>query len=120
MISGGRLASSYSKEAPMRLNFTLLTSACALVGALAAASPAIADWHSPYIYRETSGTWTNVHYDDGICNYYFSRNSYDNETKFNKKGDCSRVAIGPDGMPMPIAVVPAPYGSQTFGSGGLK
>ena len=104
----------------MRLNFTVTMLGCVLAGTLAASSAAMADWHNPYIYRETSGTWTNVHYDDGVCNYYFSHNSYDNQTNLNKYGDCSRVAIGRDGAPMPIAVVPAPYGAEIVGSGELE
>jgi opacity protein-like surface antigen len=90
----------------MRLNFALL--GCSLAGAIAASSAA-ADWHSPYFYRETSGTWTNVTYDDGVCHYYYSHNAYNNQTNFNKYGDCSRVAIGPDGSPQPVYVAPAPY-----------
>ena len=61
----------------MRLNFTLPLLGCTLAGVISPASPAMADWHSPYIYRETSGTWTNVHYDDGVCHYYYSHNTYD-------------------------------------------
>jgi opacity protein-like surface antigen len=94
----------------MRLNITLL--GCALAGAIAASSAA-ADWHSPYIYRETNGSWTNIKYDDGVCYYYFSHNSYDNRTNINKSGDCSRVAIGPDGVPSPIYAVPVSYRAGT-------
>jgi len=92
----------------MRLKFTL-----AMLGAIAAAlsaSAAMADWHSPYIHRESDGSWINVHYDDGVCSYYFSHNSYDNQTNLNKYGDCSRIMITPDGMAQPIAMVPVPYG----------
>jgi hypothetical protein len=105
-----------SKEAVMRLTITVSMLGCALASALASSSPATADWHNPYIYRETSGSWTNVQYDDGVCHYYYSHNSYDNQTNLNKYGDCSHVAIGPDGVAMPIAVVPVPYG-ETYGSG---
>ena len=104
----------------MRLNFTLSMLGCALAAAISSSTSAAADWHSPYIYRETSGTWTNVQYDDGICHYYYSHNTYNNQTSLNKSGDCSRVAIGPDGVPMPIYGAPAAYGGQTFGGGGLK
>lgn len=101
----------------MRLNLKLPVLGCALAGVIASSLPAAADWHNPYIYRETSGSWTNVHYDDGICHYYYAHNSYDNQTKLNKYGDCSRIAIGPDGMAQQIVVTPAPYGAvQTFGS----
>jgi hypothetical protein len=94
----------------MRLNFTPALLGCTLAGAISAASPAMADWHSPYIYRETNGSWTNVQYDDGICHYYYSHNTYDNYTNLNKSGDCSRVAIDPDGVAHPILMAPAPYG----------
>lgn len=103
----------------MRLNFTLPILGCALAGAVSVSS-AMADSHSPYFYRETSGTWTNVQYDDGICRYYYSHNTYGNYTHLNKSGDCSRIAIGPDGAPVPIYVAPVPYGGQTFGSGGSE
>ena len=93
----------------MRLNFALL--GCSLAGAIAASSAA-ADWHSPYFYRETSGTWTNVTYDDGVCYYYYSHNAYDNRTNLNKSGDCSRVAIGPDGVPTLMYGAPVPYGAR--------
>lgn len=103
----------------MRLNLKLSMLGCAVAGSIASSSPAAAaDWHKPYIYRETSGSWTNVRYDDGICNYYYSHNSYDNQTKLNKYGDCSHVAIGPDGVARPIAMMPAPFsGVETYGSG---
>ena len=51
----------------------------------------------PYVYRETSGSWTNVEYNDGACHYYFAHNAYDGETHLNRWGDCSRIAIGPNG-----------------------
>jgi hypothetical protein len=105
-------------EAAMRLNLKLSVLGCALAGVIASSLPAAADWHKPYIYRESNGTWTNVRYDDGVCNYYFSHNSYDNNTHLNKYGDCSRVAIGPDGMARPIYMMPTPYGAvETYGSG---
>ncbi|HXZ47131.1 MAG TPA: hypothetical protein VEH02_10435 [Pseudolabrys sp.] len=115
----------------MRLNFTAAVLGCALAGTLSASLSAWAEWHSPNFSRQTDGTWTNIHYDDGVCNYYYSHNSYDNQTNLNKYGDCSRVAIGPDGTPMPVTVVPGPrgrtvevpvpYGATTVGSGvGLK
>ena len=57
-------------------------------------------------------------YDDGICYYYFSHNSYDNNTHLNKSGDCSHVAIGPDGVARPVYLTPTPYGAvETYGSG---
>jgi opacity protein-like surface antigen len=95
----------------MRLNFALPLVGCALAGAIAATSAA-ADWHSPYIYKESNGSWTNITYDDGVCYYYYSHNAYDNRTNVNKSGDCSRLAIGPDGVPTPIIAVPIPYGAR--------
>src|SRR5690242_20520727 len=105
----------------MRLKFTFAMLG-AVAGALFASAAAMADWHSPYIHRESDGSWTNVHYDDGVCSYYYAHNSYDNHTKLNKYGDCSRIAIGPDGMAQPIVMVPVPYGEEdvTVGSGGLR
>ena len=114
----------------MRLNFTAAVLGCALAGAVSAPSSALADQHSPNFSRYTEGTWTNIQYDDGVCHYYYSHNSYDGQTNLNKYGDCSRVSIAPDGTPMPITVmpgprgtvmeVPVPYGASTVGRGGLK
>ena len=114
----------------MRRNFAAAVLGCALAAALSASSSALADPHSPNFSRYTDGTWTNINYDDGVCKYYFSHNSYDGQTNLNKYGDCSRVAIAPDGTPMPITLVPGPrgramevpvpYGASTVGSGGLK
>ncbi len=86
-----------------------LIGGCAVTGALMAAPATAADWHSPHIYRETNGSWTNVEYDDGICHYKYSHNAEDAETHLNRWGDCSRVAIGPNGEAMaaaPAVVVP--------------
>ena len=105
-------------EIDMRLNLKLSMLGCALAGVIASSLPAAADWHKPYIYRESNGSWTNVRYDDGVCNYYFSRNSYDNNMHLNKYGDCSHIAIGPDGMARPVYLTPTPYGAvETYGSG---
>ena len=93
----------------MRLNFALPLVGFALAGTIAASS-AVADWNSPYVYRETNGSWTNITYDDGVCRYYYSHNAYDNRTNMNRSGDCSRLVIGPDGVPTPIVAVPVPYG----------
>jgi len=79
---------------------------CALTGATAYSPAALADWHSPHIYRETNGDWTNVEYDDGICHYKYSHDASDNETHVNRWGDCSRIAIGPNGEVMPAVPVP--------------
>ncbi|HKA75977.1 MAG TPA: hypothetical protein VKD19_02600 [Pseudolabrys sp.] len=102
----------------MRLKFTISMFGCALAGAITSAAPAAADWHNPYFYRETSGSWTNAQYDDGVCRYYYSHNTYDNQTKLNKYGDCSRVAIGADGVARPIVeVIPVPYGAAVDSEG---
>jgi hypothetical protein len=101
----------------MRLNFKLSVLGGALIGVIASSLPAAADWHKPYIYRESSDSWTNVRYDDGVCSYYFSHNDYDNKTNLNKSGDCSHIAIGPDGMARAVYVTPMPYGQiETYGS----
>src|SRR5262249_61085846 len=92
----------------MRAKLTLTVLGCALAGAISASTAAMADWHSPYFYRETNGSWTNVTYDDGICRYYFSHNSYDGQTNLNKYGDFSRIAIGPDGAAVPVSMYRAP------------
>ena len=83
-------------EAIMRKCFAL-SAGCLLTTALISAAAA-ADWRQPYVYRETSGSWTNVEYDDGNCHYYYSFNSYDQNMKISGYGDCSHVAIGPDGV----------------------
>ena len=79
----------------------------------AAASISTAANADPYYHRYNDGSWTNAEYNDGTCHFYYSHNSYDNETNVNRYGDCSRVAIGPDGqaiplVPAPMAYVPAP------------
>ncbi len=83
---------------------------CALTGAVLYSPAAMADWRNPYFHRETNGSWTNVEYNDGVCHYSFSHNSYDQETHLNRWGDCSRLAIGPNGeaMPIPPAAVAGP------------
>jgi hypothetical protein len=47
-------------------------------------------------------SWTNVEYKDGVCYYFYSYNSYDQNMRINRNGDCSHVAIGPDGNPTPV------------------
>jgi len=87
-------------EATMRLSLTLPLFAFA--AALVLPPPASADWHKPYVYREGGSNWNTVQYDDGICRYYYSHNAYDDRTSLNKSGDCSHLAIGPDGMAVPV------------------
>jgi hypothetical protein len=55
----------------------------------------------PISVVSSSAAWTNVEYNDGVCHYY-SYNSYDQNIKLNRYGDCSHVAIGPDGNPTPV------------------
>ena len=81
-----------------------------MAGAMLYSPAAMADWHNPYVYRESHDEWTNVHYDDGVCEYKFAHNSWDNETHVNRWGDCARVAIGPNGEAMPIAAPILGYG----------
>src|SRR5262249_33397625 len=94
-------------EALMRSYLALaIVGGCALTGATLYSQAAKADWYSPHIYRETSGSWTHVEYDDGFCHYKSANNAWDNETQVNRWGDCARVAIGPNGEAMPIAPGP--------------
>ena len=78
----------------------------ALAGATLVSTAAAADWRQPYFHRETSGSWTNVEYNDGVCHYYYSYNAYDQNMKVNRYGDCSHVAIGPDGNATPVYAGP--------------
>ena len=83
-----------------------------VIGALTGAvSYSAAVSAAPYFNRYTDGSWTNAEYNDGTCHYYYSHNSYDGETHVNRYGDCSGIAIGPDGdavmlMQAPVAVAP--------------
>jgi hypothetical protein len=96
-------------EALMRSYLALaMLGGCALTSVTLYAPAAKADWHSPHVYRETNGDWTNVEYDDGVCHYKYAHNSWDNETQLNRWGDCARIAIGPNGEAMPVVVAPAP------------
>jgi hypothetical protein len=104
MLSDTRFASTPFEEAIMRKYFAL-SAGCLLATALISAASA-ADWGHPYIYRETSGSWTNVEYNDGTCHYYYSFNAYDQNMKINRYGDCSHLAIGPDGVARPVLLAP--------------
>ena len=60
-------------------------------------SAALADWHTPYIYRESNGGWTHYTYDDGICHYSYERYS-SGQAQTYSSGDCSHVSfVAPDG-----------------------
>ena len=88
-------------EAIMRRYF-LLSLGSVLAGAMLV-SAAAAD---PYFRREQIGNWTKVEYNDGVCRYYYFHDSYDQNTKLNRYGDCSHVAISPDGNPTPVYAGP--------------
>ncbi|HZT27403.1 MAG TPA: hypothetical protein VFA57_17025 [Pseudolabrys sp.] len=92
----------------MRMSLKLALSVCALGGVLAYPAAANAEL---YFNRYMDGSWLNAEYNDGICHYYYSHNAADGETHVNRYGDCSRVAIGPNGeaipvMPQALAVPP--------------
>jgi hypothetical protein len=96
-------------EALMRTSLKLAIGICALAGAVSYSAAAGA---APYFYRSTNGNWTDAEYNDGTCHYYYAHNAFDQETHVNRWGDCSRVAIGPNGEALPVApapVVVAPY-----------
>ena len=95
----------------MRTHLKLAIGVCALATAALGSVAANAD---PYFHRYDNGSWTNVDFNDGTCRYYFSHNSYDGQTRLNRYGDCSHVAIGPAGEPLPVIAGPvavAPYGA---------
>jgi hypothetical protein len=88
-------------EAIMRRYF-VLSLGSVLAGAMLV-SAAAAD---SYFRRWQNGSWTNVEYKDGVCYYFYSYNSYDQNMRINRNGDCSHVAIGPDGNPTPVFAGP--------------
>jgi hypothetical protein len=90
----------------MRTALKIALGICAL-GAVSL-SAANAD---PYYHRYTDGSWTNAEYSDGTCHYYFSHNSYNDETHINRYGDCSQIAIGPNGEAVQLMATPVapPY-----------
>jgi hypothetical protein len=82
---------------------------CALAGALSLSAAANAD---PYYHRYNDGSWTNAEFNDGSCHFYYSHNSYDNQTNVNRYGDCSQIAVGPNGEAVQLnamPMVPPPY-----------
>jgi hypothetical protein len=93
-------------EVVMRAHIVATMLGSALAGAMMASAPAAAE---PYFYRSVNGSWTNVEYNDGVCHYYYAHNAYDDETKLNRYGDCSQIAIGPDGAPLHLYAAPPPY-----------
>jgi hypothetical protein len=60
----------------------------------------------PYFHRDTNGSWTDVEYNDGVCHYKYAHNAWDQETHVNRWGDCSGVAIGPNGEAAPVVTEP--------------
>jgi hypothetical protein len=102
-------------EAIMRRYFALSVGS-ALVG-VTLVSAATAD---TYFRRDHNGSWTNVEYNDGVCKYYYSFNSYDQDLKINRYGDCSRVAIGPDGNPAPVMIGPVVARPRPLASAPLR
>ena len=69
--------------------------------------------NAEYFNRYTEGSWVNAEYNNGTCHYYYSSDRQSGETHVNRYGNCSRVAIGPDGRPVPVmplaqAVPPPP------------
>jgi hypothetical protein len=90
-------------EALMRPSLKLAVAICALAGAVSYTAAASAE---PYYNLYTDGSWTKAEYNDGACHYYYSHNGYDGETHVNRYGDCSHIAIGPNGEA--VTLVPAP------------
>jgi hypothetical protein len=89
----------------MRRSYKLAVAGLCAFGAAALPAAASAE---PYYHRYTSGSWTNSEYNDGRCHFYYSHNSYDGETHVNRYGDCSGIALGPNGEAIPVvAAVPA-------------
>ena len=68
--------------------------------ALAVGWPVAAN--AEYFNRYTDGSWTNAEYSDGICRYHYSFNTQSGETHVNRYGNCSHIAIGADGRPVPV------------------
>jgi hypothetical protein len=102
-------------EAIMRRYFAL--SVGSVLAGVMLVSAAAAD---TYFRRDHNGTWTNVEYNDGVCKYYYSHNSYDQDLKINRYGDCSRVAIGPDGNPAPVITGPVIVRQRPLASAPLR
>ncbi len=70
------------------------------IGALALGWSAAAN--AEYFNHYNDGSWTNAEYQGGGCHYYYSINNESGESHVNRYGDCSTVAIGPNGRPMPV------------------
>lgn len=83
-------------EVPMRSRFTIALGVCALAFGWTTAA------NAEYFNRYTAGSWTDAVYNDGVCQYYYAFNSQTGETHINRYGNCTNVAIGPDGRPVPV------------------
>src|SRR5262245_59587927 len=88
-------------EAIMRRYFAL--SVGSVLAGVMLVSAAAAD---TYFRRDPNGPWPNVECTVVVCKYDDSPNSYDQDLKISRYGDCSRVAIGPDGNPAPVVTGP--------------
>jgi hypothetical protein len=85
----------------MRAKFALSLLAGLALCSMPLANAAFANsWHPPYIHDDSNGDYTNYSYDDGICEYRYSFNSYEKHAQASRYGDCSHLAIGPDGRVM--------------------
>jgi len=72
-----------------------------LTGVALCSAASANSWHTPQIYEETNGDYSNYKYDDGLCQYYYNYNFYDKHAQVNRYGDCDHLVIGPDGHGMP-------------------
>ena len=54
-------------------------------------------WHSPTVYEETNSSYSNYSYDDGLCQYRYSYNTFEKHVQASRYGDCAHLIIGPDG-----------------------
>lgn len=80
----------------MRTRVTLAIAICALAAGWSATA------NAEYFNRYNAGSWTNAEYNDGTCHYYYSVNRETGESHVNRYGNCSHVAIGPDGRAIPV------------------
>jgi hypothetical protein len=92
----------------MRYLSLAILPACA-IGSMLCPTLAAADWHTPHFQRETHDQWTNVRYDDGVCQYHYSYNAEDGNAEVERWGDCSHIVVGPNGEPLRTAVVVPAY-----------
>jgi len=76
----------------------------AALGALTLGSTAaLADWHKPYIYRQSNGDWLRYEYNDGVCYYTYERYNLTQRPYIYSSGDCSQVNFV---TPETTAIVP--------------